>query len=184
MFGFIVSTADRMPTFGARCRSACARSIAFCTMSTLVIEVGRDIDRGVGDEQHLDRASARPCANTWLMRTRVLNPPSFLTTAASSSSEWIAPFITAFGFACHAPWRRRAPAAICGSERRRALMRKYRRRVLSPPPRCDPVADRGSARSGDLRREQSSAERIAVLRADDGGLERRQLRGERDQRAK
>jgi hypothetical protein len=35
-----------------------------------------------------------------------------------------------------------------------------------------------------LRREQSPAERIAVLRANDGGLERRQLRGERDERRK
>ncbi len=31
--------------------SMCARSIAFCTMSHLVLEGGRDVDRRIGDEQ-------------------------------------------------------------------------------------------------------------------------------------
>ena len=44
------------------------------------------------------------------------------------------------------------------------------------------VADQDRLDETMLRRKQSAAERIAVLGANDGGLERRQLRGERDQR--
>ena len=53
MAGLIVSTADRMPTLGCSTPQARARSMAFWTMSTLVMQIGRDIDRGVGDEQQI-----------------------------------------------------------------------------------------------------------------------------------
>ena len=48
-----VSIAERIATRTSSNRSACARSIAFCTISTLHGEVGGDVDGGVGDDQRV-----------------------------------------------------------------------------------------------------------------------------------
>ena len=40
IFGFTVSTAERIATFGSATPRTCARSIAFCTISTLSSSVG------------------------------------------------------------------------------------------------------------------------------------------------
>ena len=51
IFGLTVSTAERIATFGCSMPRTCARSIAFWHDVGLVLEVGRDVDRRVGDEQ-------------------------------------------------------------------------------------------------------------------------------------
>ena len=59
-FGLTVSIAERIATRTSRRRSAWARSMAFCTMSTLSSSVGRDVDRGVGDDERGRRGRERP----------------------------------------------------------------------------------------------------------------------------
>ena len=49
----MVSIALRIATRTSWKPIACARSIAFCTMSTLCIQIRRNVHRGVGDDQRI-----------------------------------------------------------------------------------------------------------------------------------
>ena len=68
--------------------------MAFWTMSTLVSRSGAILIAASETNNRSSRVSVSS-TKTWLIRRLVRRPPSFLTTAASRSSECRSPFITA-----------------------------------------------------------------------------------------
>ena len=93
-FGLTVSIAESTATRTSATPMACARSIAFCTMSTLSSSVGAMLIAA----SVMIRASSWPgtsITKQWLTRRAVRNPISRLTTAAISSSVCRLPFISA-----------------------------------------------------------------------------------------
>ena len=72
--GLTVSMALRIATrTSVDAHGACARSIAFCTMSTLSSSVGRDVHRGIGDDQRVGWPGTS-MTKQWLMRRAVRMP--------------------------------------------------------------------------------------------------------------